>query len=107
MCSQRLDPRFVGTPGKSARGTRTRPGALSGLAAGLVLQGKDAGAWSAVRAALDSEVVGGQLWGPRVFGLRGRPRLEQPQQHMTDPETARQLWIASVELTGVDPAAAL
>jgi NAD(P)-dependent dehydrogenase (short-subunit alcohol dehydrogenase family) len=95
------------TPTRPGVHVRSRANYLSGLAAGLVLQGKDAGAWSAVRAALDPEVVGGQLWGPRVFGLRGQPGLEQPQQHMTDPETARQLWTASVELTGVDPVAAL
>ncbi|GAA2167000.1 MULTISPECIES: SDR family NAD(P)-dependent oxidoreductase [Glycomyces] len=95
------------TPARPGVHVRSRASYLRGLAGGLVLQGKDAGAWSAVRAALDPEVVGGQLWGPRVFGLRGQPRLEQPQQHMTDPETARQLWTASVELTGVDPVAAL
>ncbi|MEV0279218.1 SDR family NAD(P)-dependent oxidoreductase [Streptomyces sp. NPDC050610] len=93
--------------------TPSRPGVhvnplsrrLLGLPAGVMLQGKEAGAWPAVRAALDPQAVGGQMWGPRVFGLRGEPRVERPQPHMTDVETAARLWDASVEMTGVDPAA--
>lgn len=83
----------------------TSPGErLRSLPAGLLVQGKDAGAWPVVRAVLDVEVRGGQLWGPRAFGLRGRPRLEPVPAHMTDPAVAAHLWAASCELTGTDPA---
>ncbi|MER6503539.1 SDR family NAD(P)-dependent oxidoreductase [Streptomyces sp. NPDC001455] len=82
----------------------TTPGErLRALPAGLLVQGKDAGAWPVVRAVLDSEVRGGQLWGPRVFGLRGAPRREPVPPHMTDPAAAARLWTASSELVGTDP----
>jgi NAD(P)-dependent dehydrogenase (short-subunit alcohol dehydrogenase family) len=99
-----LDSLTPSRPGIHARSLADR---LIGLPAGLLLQGKHTGSRPAVRAALDPAVSGGQLWGPRMFGLRGRPHLEHPQQHMTDPETADRLWTASAELTGVDPAPAL
>ena len=82
----------------------TTPGErLGALPAGLVVQGKDAGAWPVVRAVLDSEVQGGELWGPRVFGLRGRPRREPVPPHMADLAVAARLWDASGELVGADP----
>ncbi len=95
------------TPSRPGVHSNSFAGRLLGLPAGVILQGKDAGAWPAVRAALDLEAVGGQMWGPRVFGLRGEPRVERPQPHMTDVETAARLWDASVELVGVDPATSL
>lgn len=94
------------TPARPGVHTRSRTQQLLGLPAGLLLHGKDAGALPAVRAALDPDVSGGQLWGPRQFGLRGAPHVEQPHGHMTDPETAALLWTKSVELAGVDPMAA-
>ncbi|MEV7729329.1 SDR family NAD(P)-dependent oxidoreductase [Streptomyces sp. NPDC087917] len=94
------------TPARPAIPVRSVSSRLLSLPAGLLLQGKDAGAWPAVRAALDPDVSGGMLLGPRMFGLRGEPRIEQPRAHMTDPETAAHLWSASVALTGVDPSAA-
>ncbi|MFF5025665.1 SDR family NAD(P)-dependent oxidoreductase [Streptomyces collinus] len=86
-------PVCVPTPGERLRA----------LPAGLLVQGKDAGARSVVRAVIDPEVRGGQLWGPRVFGLRGAPRLEPIHSHMADPVVAAQLWDASVELVAADP----
>jgi NAD(P)-dependent dehydrogenase (short-subunit alcohol dehydrogenase family) len=84
--------------------TPARPPAWSkarrNVAAGLVLQGKDAGAWPAVRAVLDPEVTGGQVWGPRVLGLRGRPRPEPVRGALADTGIAADLWAASEELTG-------
>jgi len=81
----------------------TTPGErLRSLPAGLLVQGKDAGAWPVVRAVLDSEVQGGQLRGPRVFGLRGTPRREPVPSHMADPAIAALLWSASGELAGTD-----
>ncbi|MFD7712301.1 SDR family NAD(P)-dependent oxidoreductase [Streptomyces sp. NPDC059785] len=76
---------------------------LRGLPAGLLVQGKYAGAWPIVRAVLDPGVQGGQLWGPRVFGLRGTPRAEPVPPHMADPGVAARLWTASRDLTGTDP----
>ncbi|MFJ8136483.1 SDR family NAD(P)-dependent oxidoreductase [Streptomyces sp. NPDC096013] len=82
----------------------TDPGRrLRALPAGLLVQGKHAGAWPAVRAVLDPEVRGGQLWGPRIFGLRGLPRREPVPAHMADLDVAARLWAASGELTGADP----
>ncbi|WP_410657109.1 SDR family NAD(P)-dependent oxidoreductase [Amycolatopsis sp. lyj-112] len=75
--------------------------------AGLLLQGKEAGAWPAVRAVLDPAVRGGEMFGPRVFGLRGEPRLEPIRGKLADTGLAARLWTASVELTGVDPASNL
>ncbi|MEU3531733.1 SDR family NAD(P)-dependent oxidoreductase [Streptomyces murinus] len=80
---------------------RTTPGArLRALPCALLVQGKEAGAWPVVRAVLDPEVAGGELWGPRVFGLRGTPRREPVPSHMADPAVAAQLWTAGEELTG-------
>ncbi|MER7929156.1 SDR family NAD(P)-dependent oxidoreductase [Streptomyces sp. NPDC096057] len=82
----------------------TDPGRrLRTLPAGLLVQGKHAGAWPVVRAVLDPEVRGGQLWGPRIFGLRGLPRRERVPAHMADLDVAARLWAASGELTGADP----
>ncbi|MDT0436806.1 MULTISPECIES: SDR family NAD(P)-dependent oxidoreductase [Streptomyces] len=84
--------------------TASTPGQrLRALPAGLLVQGKDAGAWPTVRAVLDPEVRGGELWGPRFFGLRGTPRREPVPAHMADPEVAARLWDASCALTGSDP----
>ncbi|MGG2465942.1 SDR family NAD(P)-dependent oxidoreductase [Streptomyces sp. RGM 3693] len=95
------------TPARPPVHVRTAGGWLRGLPAAVVLQGKDAGAWPAVRAVLDPAVAGGQLWGPRVFGLRGTPRREPVWHHLADAAVAGRLWAASRELTGVDPGAAL
>ncbi|KOV27774.1 short-chain dehydrogenase [Streptomyces sp. XY413] len=67
--------------------------------AALLLQGKHAGAWPAVRAVLDPAVRGGELWGPRVFGLRGEPRREPVWNHLADPHVAARLWDMSRDLT--------
>ncbi|GAA1967856.1 SDR family NAD(P)-dependent oxidoreductase [Amycolatopsis minnesotensis] len=91
------------TPARPPVHERTAGERLRGLPLGLVVQGKEAAAWPAVRAVLDPSVSGGQLWGPRVFGLRGLPALEPVREHLSDPDSAARLWAASVELTGVDP----
>ncbi|MGK4590852.1 SDR family NAD(P)-dependent oxidoreductase [Amycolatopsis sp. w19] len=69
------------------------------LPAGLLLQGKEAGAWPAVRAVLDPAVRGGEMFGPRVFGLRGEPRREPVRGKLADTALAARLWAASAELT--------
>jgi NAD(P)-dependent dehydrogenase (short-subunit alcohol dehydrogenase family) len=91
------------TPSRPPVGVTTPSERLRALPAALMVQGKDAGAWPIVRAVLDSAVRGGQLWGPRVFGLRGRPRREPVPAHMADPAVAAHLWAASGELAGTDP----
>ncbi|MFD7285683.1 SDR family NAD(P)-dependent oxidoreductase [Streptomyces sp. NPDC059863] len=92
------------TPSRAPLHLRTSAQRLRGLPLGLLLQGKEAGAWPTVRAVLDPAVRGGQLIGPRVFGLRGRPRFEPVREHFADSDTARRLWTASTALTGTDPA---
>ncbi|MFJ9030476.1 SDR family NAD(P)-dependent oxidoreductase [Streptomyces sp. NPDC102274] len=91
------------TPDRPPVHVKTVGERLSGLPAGLVVQGKDAGAWPAVRAVLDPEVRGGQLWGPRLFGLRGRPRPEPLYSHLADTAVAARLWDASCDLADADP----
>ncbi|WP_406432801.1 SDR family NAD(P)-dependent oxidoreductase [Streptomyces sp. NBC_00631] len=92
------------TPSRPSVHPRTTVGARLGAApAALLVHGKDAGAWPAVRAVLDPSVGGGQLWGPRAFGLRGEPRPEPVWSHVADTSVAERLWDASRDLTGVDP----
>lgn len=95
-----LDPL---TPSRPPVHVRTTGERLRNLPLGLVVQGKDAAAWPAVRAVLDPHVRGGQMWSPRVFGLRGTPRLEPLWPHLTDTATAARLWTAGCELTGHEP----
>jgi NAD(P)-dependent dehydrogenase (short-subunit alcohol dehydrogenase family) len=91
------------TPSRPPVHVRTAGQWLRGLPARVVLQGKDAGARPAVRAVLGPDVAGGQLWGPRTFGLRGRPRLEPRWANLTEDPAAARLWTESVALTGLDP----
>ncbi|GAA4547183.1 SDR family NAD(P)-dependent oxidoreductase [Amycolatopsis samaneae] len=91
------------TPSRPPVHTRTAGERLRGLPLAAVVQGKESGAWPAVRAVLDPAVTGGQLWGPRVFGLRGLPRLEPVWDNLGDPAVAARLWAASAELTGAEP----
>ncbi|MFG1643045.1 SDR family NAD(P)-dependent oxidoreductase [Amycolatopsis sp. NPDC049252] len=91
------------TPSRPPVHVRTAGQWLRGLPARVVLQGKDAGARPAVRAVLGPDVAGGQLWGPRTFGLRGRPRLEPRWANLTEDASASRLWAESVTLTGLDP----
>lgn len=94
------------TPSRPPVSVTTSAERLRALPAALMVQGKDAGAWPVVRAVLDPEVRGGQLWGPRVFGLRGTPRREPVPSHMADEVIAARLWAASSELVGADPQSA-
>ncbi|MFS8095547.1 SDR family NAD(P)-dependent oxidoreductase [Lentzea alba] len=92
----------VNHPG-GALDSLTPPRRLLSLPAGLLLQGKHAGAWPAVRAVLDPSVRGGQMLGPRVLGLRGEPRVEPVRGQLADRALAARVWARSVELTGVEP----
>ncbi|MFD7528856.1 SDR family NAD(P)-dependent oxidoreductase [Streptomyces sp. NPDC059849] len=93
------------TPSRPPVHVRTIGARLGAAPAALLVQGKHAGAWPAVRAVLDPAVQGGRLWGPRVFGLRGKPRCEPVWNHLADTSVAARLWDASCDLTGIDPAA--
>ncbi|MEW2529263.1 SDR family NAD(P)-dependent oxidoreductase [Streptomyces sp. NPDC047071] len=95
-----LDALTPPRPPVHVRGLGARLGAAP---AALLVQGKHAGAWPAVRAVLDPAVRGGQLWGPRRFGLRGTPRQERLWSQLADTAVAAGLWDASGDLTGVDP----
>ncbi|MFG2589548.1 SDR family NAD(P)-dependent oxidoreductase [Streptomyces sp. NPDC048438] len=94
-----LDSLTPSRPPVHVRATGPRLGAAP---AALLLQGKDAGAWPAVRAVLDPAVCGGELWGPRVLGLRGEPRREAVWGHLADRSVAARLWDVSCDLTGAD-----
>ncbi|MEU4115513.1 SDR family NAD(P)-dependent oxidoreductase [Kitasatospora sp. NPDC028055] len=92
------------TPARPPLHARSTGEHLAHLPLGLVVQGKDAAAWPAVRAVLDPGVHGGPvLWSPRVFGLRGEPRPEPLWEQLADPGAAAWLWEASCELTGCEP----
>jgi NAD(P)-dependent dehydrogenase (short-subunit alcohol dehydrogenase family) len=54
-------------------------------------QGKDRGAWSAVRAVTDPDAVGGQYWGPR-WRMRGAPTLQKPAAVCVDPQIGARIW---------------
>ncbi|WP_069870471.1 SDR family NAD(P)-dependent oxidoreductase [Streptomyces malaysiensis] len=99
-----LDSLTPSRPPIHVRGTGER---LRGLPAGVLVQGKDAAAWTAVRAVLDPAITGGQLWTPRLFGLRGTPRRQPVRGPLADTEAAARLWSASRDLTGVKPESGL
>lgn len=91
------------TPARPPLPAVTAAARLRAAPAALLVQGKDAGAWPAVRAVLDPTVRGGQLWGPRHFGLRGTPREEPLWTQLTDTTVAARLWDAGRDLTGTEP----
>ncbi|MCQ6244917.1 SDR family NAD(P)-dependent oxidoreductase [Streptomyces malaysiensis] len=99
-----LDSLTPSRPPIHVRGTGER---LRGLPAGVLVQGKDAAAWTAVRAVLDPAITSGQLWTPRLFGLRGTPRRQPVRGPLADTEAAARLWSASRDLTGVEPESGL
>lgn len=64
-------------------------------------QGKDRGAWPAVRAATDPEAAGGQFWGPRWM-TRGLPATIRPGALSADPAFGARLWLLSEQATGIE-----
>lgn len=69
------------------------------LQAGIT-QSKEHGAWSLVRALVDPDADGGELWGPRSV-VRGAPRRARAAKITRDPEMAGRLWRVCEEATGV------
>lgn len=68
----------------------------------LVGQGKDAGAWPTVRAATDTDAVGGTFYGPSFATLRGLPAPLAPVASSASPAFGSQLWELAEKLTGVE-----
>ncbi|MGX5769711.1 SDR family NAD(P)-dependent oxidoreductase [Microbacterium trichothecenolyticum] len=64
-------------------------------------QGKDAAAWSGVRALTDPSATGGQFFGPES-GTRGTPVRLDPNPHTAhaDPERVARVWSQMEELAG-------
>jgi NAD(P)-dependent dehydrogenase (short-subunit alcohol dehydrogenase family) len=68
----------------------------------IVGQGKDDGAWSAVRAATDPDAESGTFFGPsRMFLLTGPPAPLAPVVSSASPEFGARLWALAEEKTGV------
>jgi NAD(P)-dependent dehydrogenase (short-subunit alcohol dehydrogenase family) len=64
-------------------------------------QGRDRGAWPAVRALLDPDALSGQYYGP-AHSVAGPPALGTAVAADYDPEFGRILWSRSEEWTGVE-----
>jgi NAD(P)-dependent dehydrogenase (short-subunit alcohol dehydrogenase family) len=78
-----------------SRARRLRDGALS-----FVAQGKQQGAWSVVRAALDPEAESGQFFGPNRT-LSGHPIVMAPVLSSASPVFGATLWDLAEQTTGV------
>ncbi len=62
------------------------------------------GAWPTLQAATGAHVQGGDYLGPQGLGeVAGRSGPARATRDARDPKLARELWMRSVELTGVDP----
>ncbi len=78
-----------------SRATRLRDGILA-----IAGQGKQQGAWPAVRAALDPDAVSGQFYGPSRT-LTGPPVVMAPVVSSATPEFGAYVWALAEEHTGV------
>ncbi|GAA4862877.1 oxidoreductase [Saccharopolyspora rosea] len=77
---------------------------LLGLASRLVLQPASQGALPQLYAATAPNVRGGDYFGPSGLGeSRGHPARARMRRAALDERTARRLWAATAELTGVQP----
>jgi NAD(P)-dependent dehydrogenase (short-subunit alcohol dehydrogenase family) len=65
-----------------------------------MLNSPEMSALSVLRAATDTDVLGGQYYGPRT-GVRGYPKLAESSPQSYDADTQQRLWSVSEELTGV------
>jgi NAD(P)-dependent dehydrogenase (short-subunit alcohol dehydrogenase family) len=65
----------------------------------FAMQGKDRGAWPAVRAVLDPDAEGGQYYGPALGGT-GSPVIAKPVASSRDPQNGVHLWEYSEQLVG-------
>ena len=90
------------------RGELTRHlGAWFGVVAplvGRIFNSPEMGAWPTLMAATARDVRGGYYFGPnKRFETAGPARRAFANARSRDPELARRLWEASIEMTGVDP----
>jgi NAD(P)-dependent dehydrogenase (short-subunit alcohol dehydrogenase family) len=67
----------------------------------IVGQGKDDGAWSSVRAAIDPDAESGTFFGPARMLLTGPPTPLAPVTSSASPAFGRLLWELAEEKTGV------
>jgi NAD(P)-dependent dehydrogenase (short-subunit alcohol dehydrogenase family) len=85
-----------------ARNSPTLIKPLFALAGPLLFQNAAMGALPTLRAATDSDVEGGQYFGPDGMGeMRGHPTLVSSSALSHDQDLQRRLWEVSEELTGV------
>ncbi|NIJ37058.1 NAD(P)-dependent dehydrogenase (short-subunit alcohol dehydrogenase family) [Sphingopyxis panaciterrae] len=62
------------------------------------------GAWPTLQAATGANVQGGDYLGPQGLGeVSGRSGPARATRDARDPKLARELWVRSIELTGIDP----
>jgi NAD(P)-dependent dehydrogenase (short-subunit alcohol dehydrogenase family) len=62
------------------------------------------GAWPTLQAATGAHVQGGDYLGPQGLGeVTGRSGPARATRTARDPKLARELWMRSIELSGVDP----
>ena len=60
------------------------------------------GAQPILQAILDPNAIGGQYYGPQGFQeIKGKSGLAKISRHAKNPETAKQLWDVSEQLTGI------
>ena len=77
-----------------------RPGdQLKSLPYRAVAQSKEHAAWPPVRATVDLSIVGGELWGPRLWYSIGKPARETVPATWLDTDLAAELWEQSQQLT--------
>lgn len=77
---------------------------LARLVGSIVFNSSREGARPLLRAATDPTAVGGTYYGPASFGQKRGPAVAVPlPPRAADPELGRDLWEASVALTGVTP----
>jgi NAD(P)-dependent dehydrogenase (short-subunit alcohol dehydrogenase family) len=97
-------------PGYSATNLQSNSTAHSGSVAEQILYGvlnrvaaqsSAMGALPELYAAASNEVHPGAFYGPQHFYMRGYPREVSPPQAALNQDSARKLWEASEQLTGV------
>jgi len=88
-------------PAAGPRGVAAARRRLARVGRGVV-QGKDAGAWPVVHAAVAVGVTGGGFWGPGgPLELKGRPAPAFVAEHARSESVAEQLWSAAEDATGI------
>lgn len=90
------------TPARPPAFSRTPRQRAVGLLRSPIAQSKEHAAWPAVRASLDPDAAGGQLWGPRFASTKGAPKLEAITGRLADRSLATSLWQYSEAITGIN-----